>query len=71
MSFPAARDRHQFDEVVATFLSEEDGATATEYSIVVRYIALIIMTGVGAFGTALNIYSIGLTTGAKTPLGLR
>ncbi|MFE8884702.1 Flp family type IVb pilin [Pseudarthrobacter enclensis] len=34
--------------------SSEKGATATEYSLLVGLIALGIVLGVGAFGTALN-----------------
>lgn len=48
----------------------ETGATATEYSIVVGFIALIIVGGVGALGTALNIHINGLGTGVKTALGI-
>ena len=35
-------------------LESEKGATATEYSLLVGLIALGIVIGVGAFGTALN-----------------
>ncbi|MHC6592123.1 Flp family type IVb pilin [Arthrobacter sp. C152] len=35
-------------------LSSEKGATATEYSLLVAFIALLIIVGVGLFGTALN-----------------
>ncbi|MEA3549921.1 Flp family type IVb pilin [Pseudarthrobacter sp. NPDC089323] len=34
--------------------SSEKGATATEYSLLVAFIALLIIIGVTAFGTALN-----------------
>ena len=34
--------------------SSEKGATATEYSLLVGLIALVIVAGVGAFGGALN-----------------
>jgi pilus assembly protein Flp/PilA len=33
---------------------DEEGATATEYGLLVGLIALIIVVGVGAFGNALN-----------------
>ncbi|WP_420178601.1 Flp family type IVb pilin [Paenarthrobacter sp. TA1.8] len=42
------------------FTSEEKGATATEYSLLVGLIALIIVAGVGLFGTALNNFFTGL-----------
>lgn len=35
-------------------LASEKGATATEYSLLLAFIALIIIVGVTAFGTALN-----------------
>ncbi|MGG6379774.1 Flp family type IVb pilin [Paenarthrobacter sp. NEAU-H11] len=36
--------------------SSEKGATATEYSLLVAFIALLIIIGVTAFGTALNTW---------------
>ena len=44
-------------------LSSEKGATATEYSLLVAFIALLIIIGVTAFGTALNTWFSSL--GAK------
>ena len=35
-------------------LASEKGATATEYGLLVAFIAVIIIVGVTAFGTALN-----------------
>jgi pilus assembly protein Flp/PilA len=35
-------------------LSSEKGATATEYSLLIAFIAFAIILGVGAFGTALD-----------------
>jgi pilus assembly protein Flp/PilA len=52
------------------FRGEERGATATEYSIMVGFIALIIVAGVGAFGLALNGVFTWLGTGLKTALGI-
>jgi pilus assembly protein Flp/PilA len=37
-------------------LTSEKGATATEYSLLVAFIALLIIIGVTAFGTALNTW---------------
>lgn len=51
-------------------LASEHGATATEYSILVGFVAMVIVTGVGLFGTALNGYFDTLVTGVKTALGL-
>jgi pilus assembly protein Flp/PilA len=36
------------------FTNEEKGATATEYSLLVGLIALVIVAGVGLFGKALD-----------------
>ncbi|MHC6221822.1 Flp family type IVb pilin [Arthrobacter sp. MMS24-S77] len=41
-------------------LTSEKGATATEYSLLVGLIALVIVVGVGAFGTNLNAFFNGL-----------
>ncbi|MDQ0211848.1 Flp family type IVb pilin [Arthrobacter bambusae] len=41
-------------------LTSEKGATATEYSLLVGLIALVIVVGVGAFGTNLNTFFNGL-----------
>lgn len=46
-------------------LVSEKGATATEYSLLVAFIALLIIVGVGLFGTALNNWfsTLGSTVG--------
>ncbi|MFB9715809.1 Flp family type IVb pilin [Arthrobacter methylotrophus] len=51
-------------------LAGERGATATEYSVLVGFIAMVIVAGVGLFGTALNGYFGTLADGVKTALGL-
>lgn len=38
------------------WLSDDEGATAAEYGLLVALIALIIVIGVGAFGGALNAF---------------
>ena len=40
----------------------ERGATATEYGLLVGFIAMAILVGVGAFGTALNTVFDGFAT---------
>lgn len=40
----------------------EKGATATEYSLLVGLIALVIVTGVGLFGGALDTWFTNLST---------
>jgi pilus assembly protein Flp/PilA len=46
-------------------LTSERGATATEYSLLVAFIALVIIVGVTAFGGALNTWfnNIAITVG--------
>ncbi len=41
-------------------LRDEDGAVATEYAILIAFIALVIIAGVTAFGGALNSWFNGL-----------
>ncbi|MGW9415108.1 Flp family type IVb pilin [Arthrobacter cupressi] len=53
-----------------SFLGSERGATATEYSVMTGFVALIIVFGVGLFGTALDGYFVDLTNGLKAALGL-
>lgn len=59
---------------IATYLQglliQEKGATATEYSMLVGFIAIIIFASVGIFGIALNGVFLGLATGIQTALGI-
>ena len=48
----------------------EKGATATEYSVLLGFIAIVIVAGVGLFGTSLNGVFVGLSTGVQTSLGI-
>ena len=41
---------------------DDKGATATEYGLLVGLIALLIVIGVGLFGTALNSFFASLAT---------
>ena len=43
-----------------TRLADDEGATALEYGVLVALIALIIVAGVGAFGTALDGFFNGI-----------
>lgn len=47
--------------------TEERGATALEYGVLVALIALIIIAGVGLFGTQLNGFFT--TVAGRVPLG--
>jgi pilus assembly protein Flp/PilA len=44
----------RFIATAKAFFSNDKGATATEYSLLVGLIALVIVVGVGLFGTNLN-----------------
>ncbi len=57
-------------EVLSPIRDQERGATATEYSILTGFIAMVIVAGVGLFGTSLNSVFGFLTTGVKTALGI-
>ena len=50
--------------------TQEKGATATEYSVLLGFIAIVIVAGVGLFGTSLNGVYTGLSTGVQTALGI-
>jgi pilus assembly protein Flp/PilA len=56
--------------LIARFRDQERGATATEYSLLAGFIALVIVAGVGLFGVALNSFFGFLTTGIRTALGI-
>lgn len=45
---------------------DERGATATEYGLLVGFIAIVIVTGVGLFGEALDSYFGDLATWLTT-----
>lgn len=51
-------------------LADEAGATATEYSIMVGFIALVITAGVSAFGIALDDRYNQLSVALKAALGI-
>ncbi len=50
---------------LADFLSNESGAAAIEYALIVVSIALAIMSGVQAVGTALNVNFTTASTGVN------
>ncbi|WP_142057545.1 Flp family type IVb pilin [Pseudarthrobacter sp. B4EP4b] len=56
---------HDLIIAVRARFSSEKGATATEYSLLVGLIALVIVAGVTLFGTNLNTFfsSLGTTVG--------
>jgi pilus assembly protein Flp/PilA len=44
---------------------EEKGATAVEYGLMVALIAVVLVVGVGAFGSSLNTFFSGLFSDLK------
>lgn len=66
--------RFELLSLVTSMLSrlskEERGATATEYSILAGFIAIVIVAGVGLFGISLNSFFGFLTTGIRSALGI-
>ena len=51
--------------VQARLRRDETGATAVEYGIMVALIAVVLLVGVGLFGTQLNSFFEGLGTKLK------
>lgn len=49
---------------------DQRGATATEYGILVSFLALALVLGVTAFGQALNLHYMGMTASLKAALGI-
>ncbi|GAP57483.1 MULTISPECIES: Flp family type IVb pilin [Arthrobacter] len=56
----------RFLNKTVVWLGAERGATATEYSLLVGLIALVIVAGVGLFGGALNGFFNTLSTTVGT-----
>ncbi len=55
-------------KLVARFVKDESGATAIEYGLIAALIAVAIIAGAGALGTAINakfVYIEGKVTAAK------
>lgn len=50
--------------------SSERGATATEYALLCGFIAMVIVFGIGIFGTALDAFYGQMTVGVRSALGL-
>ncbi|WP_066293204.1 Flp family type IVb pilin [Arthrobacter sp. B6] len=50
--------------------AQEKGATATEYGVLVGFVAIVILAGVGLFGTSLNGVYMDLSAGVQTALGI-
>lgn len=61
---------HRFVAGVKTGVEDQRGATATEYGILLSFLALALVLGVTAFGLALNQHYVGMTTTLKTALGI-
>lgn len=57
-------------QILLRSLRPERGATATEYSLMVGFVSLIIIAGVGIFGLALNSLYDALATGIKMALSI-
>jgi pilus assembly protein Flp/PilA len=58
----------QMSKLVARFVKDESGATAIEYGLIAALIAVAIIAGAGALGTAINdkfMYITGKVVTAK------
>lgn len=53
-----------------SLIKDQRGATATEYGILVAFLALALVLGVTTFGQALNLHYQNLATTLSTALGI-
>lgn len=51
------------NKLFARFAKDESGATAIEYGLIAALIAVVIITTLGAIGTALNTKLVSVKTG--------
>jgi pilus assembly protein Flp/PilA len=63
-------DVHRIAAVLKDLVRDQRGATATEYGILVSFLAMALVLGVTFFGTALNLHYVGMTTTLKAALGI-
>ncbi|MDQ0690150.1 Flp family type IVb pilin [Arthrobacter sp. W4I7] len=55
---------------IRALVFDQRGATATEYGVLLSFLALAVILGVTAFGQALNLHYLGMTTTLRTALGI-
>lgn len=53
-----------------TLVTDQRGATATEYGILVAFLAMALVLGVAAFGQALNLHYQNLAATLSSALGI-
>jgi pilus assembly protein Flp/PilA len=53
--------------LLSRFVQDESGATAVEYGLIAALIAVVIITGAGALGKALNTQFNSIATKVATP----
>ena len=70
MANSAAGLRRLIRRLAIPLHTDERGATATEYGVLAGFIAIVIVAGVGAFGTALNLHFTWLSAGVRAALGI-
>ncbi|WP_018760421.1 Flp family type IVb pilin [Pseudarthrobacter sp. lyk4-40-TYG-27] len=57
-------------EALRTLMMDQRGATATEYGILVAFLAMALVIGITAFGQALNLHYQNLATTLSSALGI-
>jgi len=57
-------------ETLRTLVTDQRGATATEYGILVAFLAMALVIGITAFGQALNLHYQNLATTLSSALGI-
>ena len=60
-----AASLHTLGFTLQSRLRNEKGATAVEYGLMVALIAVVLVVGVGAFGSSLNTFFSGLYSNLK------
>jgi pilus assembly protein Flp/PilA len=60
-------------EAIARFFRDEEGQDVVEYGLLIATIAIVVLIGVGIFGSNINAWFIGLagriTTTGQAPAG--
>ncbi len=60
----------QWAKTLRALATDQRGATATEYGILVAFLAMALILGVTAFGQALNLHYQNLAATLSTALGI-
>lgn len=62
--------QNRIASTLLTLVTDQRGATATEYGILVAFLAMALVIGITAFGQALNLHYQNLATTLSSALGI-